>query len=108
MITYSGVLTDVCLCLQVIDMLKKLSDEDYETFWKEYSTSIKLGVFEDASNRSRLAKLLRFYSSNDDEAQTSLADYVKRMKEGQDHIYFVAGANRKEVRAGSSWLLTGE
>ena len=85
------------LVRKVIDMLKKLSDEDYEAFWKEYSTSIKLGVFEDASNRSRLAKLLRFYSSNDEEEQTSLADYVKRMKDGQEHIYFVAGANRKEV-----------
>ncbi|XP_043201423.1 endoplasmin homolog [Amphibalanus amphitrite] len=84
------------LVRKVIDMLKKLSDEDYEQFWKEYSTSIKLGVFEDASNRSRLAKLLRFYSSNDEEEQTSLADYVKRMKDGQEHIYFVAGANRKE------------
>jgi len=87
------------LVRKVIDMLKKMSDEDYETFWKEYSTSIKLGAFEDASNRSRLAKLLRFHSSNDEKEQTSLTDYVKRMKEGQTHIYFVACAERKECVA---------
>jgi heat shock protein beta len=45
-------------------MLKKLEGEDYEKFWKEYSTNIKLGVIEDTSNKSRLAKLLRFHSSH--------------------------------------------
>lgn len=59
--------------------------------------SIKLGVMEDHSNRTRLAKLLRFYSSNSDTETTSLADYVERMKEKQEHIYFIAGSSRKEV-----------
>jgi heat shock protein beta len=58
--------------------------------------SIKLGVIEDASNRTRLAKLLKFHSSNTKE-QTSLADYVTRMKPKQEHIYYMAGANRAEV-----------
>ena len=61
------------------------------------SFSIKLGVIEDHSNRTRLAKLLRFYSSNDREEQTSLADYIERMKEKQEHIYFIAGTSRDEV-----------
>lgn len=51
---------------------------------------------EDPSNRSRLAKLLRFHSSNGDEL-TSLEDYVGRMKSKQEHIYWLAGANRDEV-----------
>jgi len=59
--------------------------------------SIKLGVMEDHSNRTRLAKLLRFYSSNSDTEMTSLAEYVERMKEKQEHIYFIAGSSRKEV-----------
>jgi len=59
--------------------------------------SIKLGVMEDHSNRTRLAKLLRFYSSNSDTELTSLAEYIERMKEKQEHIYFIAGSSRKEV-----------
>jgi len=59
--------------------------------------SIKLGVMEDHSNRTRLAKLLRFFSSNSDTEVTSLAEYVERMKEKQEHIYFIAGSSRAEV-----------
>ena len=56
-----------------------------------------MGVIEDHSNRTRLAKLLRFYSSNSKDKFTSLADYVGRMKEKQDTIYFIAGTTRNEV-----------
>lgn len=59
--------------------------------------SIKLGVIEDHSNRTRLAKLLRFQSSNDSEEKTSLAAYVERMKEKQESIFFMAGQSREEV-----------
>lgn len=58
--------------------------------------SIKLGVMEDPSNRARLAKLLRFHSSRG-AGMTFLADYVARMKPGQNHIYYIAGASRAEV-----------
>lgn len=85
------------LVRKTLDMIKKISDEDFKNFWKEYSTNIKLGVMEDHSNRTRLAKLLRFYSSNSDTEMTSLAEYVERMKDKQDHIYYIAGTSRKEV-----------
>jgi len=85
------------LVRKTLDMIKKISEDDYKTFWKEYSTNIKLGVMEDHSNRTRLAKLLRFFSSNSDTEVTSLAEYVERMKEKQEHIYFIAGASRAEV-----------
>lgn len=62
-----------------------------------YFLSIKLGVMEDHSNRTRLAKLLRFQSSNHKSDLTSLAEYVERMKEKQDVIYFMAGSSRSEV-----------
>ncbi|KAK3711640.1 hypothetical protein RRG08_032017 [Elysia crispata] len=85
------------LVRKALDMIKKMDKEDYDKFWKEFSTNIKLGVIEDTSNRTRLAKLLRFYSSNSDTDQTSLADYVERMKEKQESIYFIAGTSRDEV-----------
>ena len=53
---------------------------------------------EDHSNRTRLAKLLRFRSSNDAEKMTSLADYVSRMKDKQEHIFFMAGGSLDEVK----------
>lgn len=59
--------------------------------------SIKLGVIEDHANRTRLSKLLRFRSSNDGEKMTSLGDYVSRMKDKQEHIYFIAASTMKEV-----------
>lgn len=84
------------LVRKALDMIKKIEKEAYEKFWKEYSTNIKLGVMEDPSNRSRLSKLLMFQTSKG-KALTNLGDYVSRMQKNQEHIYFIAGANRKEV-----------
>merc|ERR1712045_315406 len=64
-------------------------------FWKEYSTNIKLGVIEDTNNRTRLAKLLRFASSAG--SLTSLAEYVERMKDKQESIFYIAGGSKEEV-----------
>ncbi|XP_022251172.1 endoplasmin-like [Limulus polyphemus] len=86
------------LVRKTLDMIKKIPKEDYEKFWKEYSTNVKLGIIEDPTNRTRLAKLLRFISSNDPEKLTSLAEYVERMKEKQEHIYYIAGSSLEEVK----------
>ncbi|KAF7991342.1 hypothetical protein HCN44_002904 [Aphidius gifuensis] len=87
------------LIRKVLDMIKKISKEEYEKFWKEYSTNIKLGVIEDAQNRARLAKLLQFKSSaKQDNNLTSLVDYVERMKKDQKSIYYIAGSNDNEVK----------
>lgn len=85
------------LVRKVLDMIKKLSEANFDLFWKEYATNVKLGVIEDTTNRIRLAKLLRFHSSADDKALTSLEKYVERMKKGQEHIYYIAGNNRDEL-----------
>jgi heat shock protein beta len=87
-------------------MFKKMEKADYEKFWKEYSTNIKLGVIEDPSNRTRLAKLLMFNSSNQS-GMTDLVDYVSRMKDKQEYIYYIAGANRKEVSSSKSYSCVG-
>lgn len=86
------------LVRKILDMIKKMSQEDFELFHKEYSTNVKLGVIEDSTNRVRLAKLLRFASSAVPGAKTtSLEEYVQRMKDKQELIYFIAGNERSEL-----------
>lgn len=88
------------LVRKTLDMIKKIAEEQYnEKFWKEFGTNIKLGVIEDHSNRTRLAKLLRFQTSNSETVLSSLEQYVERMKEKQDKIYFMAGTSRKEAES---------
>ena len=71
------------------------SDDKYGAFWAEYSTNIKLGVIEDTANRTRLARWLRFTSSNG--KLSSLAEYVERMKDKQESIFYMAGGSREKV-----------
>ncbi|KAF6714978.1 Endoplasmin [Oryzias melastigma] len=88
------------LVRKTLDMIKKIAEEQYnDKFWKEFGTNIKLGVIEDHSNRTRLAKLLRFQTSNSETVLASLEQYVERMKEKQDKIYFMAGTSRKEAES---------
>jgi molecular chaperone HtpG len=79
---------------RVLGMLEDLAEnqkEKYTTFWREFGRAMKEGAGEDHANRERIAKLLRFASTHTDseEQEVSLADYVGRMKEGQDKIYYV-------------------
>lgn len=88
------------LVRKTLDMIKKIAEEQYnDKFWKEFGTNIKLGVIEDHSNRTRLAKLLRFQTSHHETTLSSLEQYVERMKEKQDKIYFMAGTSRKEAES---------
>merc|ERR1711865_1055455 len=64
--------------------------EDYVAFWKEFNKAIKLGLYEDSSNRTKLAKLLRFFSSKSGDNFTSLEKYISRMKKGQKSIYYIS------------------
>ncbi len=77
--------------LSLLEDLAENRNEDYATFWTEFGQVLKEGTGEDATNLERIAKLLRFASTKDDsDAQVvSLADYLSRMKEGQDKIYYV-------------------
>ena len=85
------------LVRKALEMLKKMDAEDYKKFWKEFGTSIKLGLIEDYSNRTRLSKLLRFISTNSKDELTSLESYVERMKEKQESIYVAAGEDREAI-----------
>jgi molecular chaperone HtpG len=77
--------------LGLLDDLAENQADKYTTFWQEFGRAFKEGVGEDSSNRERIAKLLRFASTHTDTEQqsVSLGDYVSRMKEGQDKIYFI-------------------
>ena len=76
------------------------SDEEtkYDKFWKSFGKAIKLGIIEDASNRMRLAKLLRFYTSKSPDKLVSLEQYVENMKEGQKTIYYLAGESQEQLQ----------
>jgi molecular chaperone HtpG len=78
--------------LSLIEDIAENKPEEYAEFWGQFGQVLKEGVGEDASNKERIAKLLRFASThNEGSAQTvTLADYVSRMKEGQDKIYYVS------------------
>ncbi|MBG2803037.1 molecular chaperone HtpG [Proteus sp. DFP240708] len=82
------------LTKRALQMLQKLAEnkpEEYQAFWKEFGLVLKEGPAEDSSNIETIAKLLRFASThNDSDAQTvSLEDYVNRMVEGQEKIYYI-------------------
>ncbi|WP_337228005.1 molecular chaperone HtpG [Proteus faecis] len=82
------------LTKRALQMLQKLAEnkpEEYQAFWKEFGLVLKEGPAEDSSNIETIAKLLRFASThNDSDAQTvSLEDYVSRMVEGQEKIYYI-------------------
>jgi heat shock protein beta len=66
---------------------------EYNKFWEEFGKNIKLGVMDDAANRGKLVKLLRFVTSESDGKWTSLEQYVDRMKDWQDSIYYIAAEN---------------
>lgn len=77
--------------LKMLDRMGKNKPEEYQTFWNEFGQVIKEGPAEDMANKEAIAKLLRFASTDSDlETQNvSLEQYIARMKEGQDKIYYV-------------------
>ncbi len=91
------------LTKRVLDMLEKLAKnepEQYQSFWKNFGQVIKEGPAEDFANKEKIAGLLRFASTHnvDGEQTVALTDYITRMKEGQDKIYFLTGESYAQVK----------
>ncbi len=91
------------LTKRALDMLEKLAKdkpEDYKTFWKQFGQVLKEGPAEDFANKEKIAGLLRFSSTHDasGEQSVSLADYLGRLKEGQDKLYFLTGESYGQVK----------
>jgi molecular chaperone HtpG len=77
--------------LSLLEGMAKNEEENYAKFWGEFGQVLKEGPAEDNTNKDRIGKLLRFSSSHDNKVEqlVSLADYIARMKEGQDKIYYI-------------------
>lgn len=91
------------LTKRVLDMLEKMaknSPEDYQKFWDAFGQVLKEGPAEDFSNKEKVAGLLRFAStqSGNDEQTVGLSQYIERMQDGQDKIYFLTGESYAQVK----------
>jgi molecular chaperone HtpG len=91
------------LTKRALDMLEKLAKDDperYKSVWKHFGQVLKEGPAEDFANREKIAGLLRFASthSGDAEHSVALADYVARMKEGQDKLYYLSGESYAQIK----------
>ena len=85
---------------RVLGELKKKAEkapEDYAQFWEAFGAVLKEGLYEDPDQKDKILPLCRFHSTAGDE-QTSLADYIGRMKEGQDYIYTITGDELTTLR----------
>merc|ERR1712012_1097145 len=87
------------LVRKVLELMKKLSKDEesgdeeglWTKFWKEFNKNLKMGCYEDDSNRSKLSKLLRFPTTKSEDKEVSLDKYLDRMQESQESIYYMSG-----------------
>jgi molecular chaperone HtpG len=85
--------------LDTLDEMREKEADNYKKFWQEFGRAIKEGTSADYENKERLLELLLFQSSHDAEQLTTLKDYVARMKEGQQEIYYLTGESRLQVES---------
>jgi len=83
-------------CLEMFAEIAEKKD-DYKKFYEQFGKCLKLGVHEDSTNRTKVAELLRFSTSKSGDELISLKEYVDRMKEGQNDIYYITGESIAQV-----------
>jgi len=86
--------------LRLLEDLSKKEPDKYATFWQQFGKILKEGVIEDTANREQIARLLRFASThaNEEKQDVSLADYIGRMKDGQEKIYYLTAESFKAAK----------
>lgn len=89
------------LVKKCLDMFNELADDEqkYNKFYEAFSKNLKLGIHEDSTNRTKIAKLLRYQTTQSDGTFVSLEEYVGRMKENQRGIYYVSGESLDVVQS---------
>jgi molecular chaperone HtpG len=87
------------LVKKVLSTVKTMMNDSsrYETFWKEFGAAVKEGLINDFDNREAILEISSFASTNHTSDQTTLRQYVERMKDGQEHIYYLTGASRSII-----------
>ncbi|MFZ5484680.1 MAG: molecular chaperone HtpG [Pseudomonadota bacterium] len=85
--------------LDLLDDLAENRQDDYAKVWEHFGEVLKEGVGEDFANKERIAKLLRFRTTSSDEPKVSLADYIGRMKDGQDKIFYITADSLPAAKA---------
>src|ERR1700752_5125898 len=83
--------------LSTIKDLQSARPEDYRTFWTQFGRALKEGLMSDVDNQDTLLRISSFASTNSEEEPTTLAEYVERMKEGQEQIFYATGETRQQI-----------